>query len=108
VKVKDAICLLVGSLASVAHLDPEQDVDLVCTLTVKPKNVVEGFSRLAWDYYTSKTSPVIRGTWATVEGITGMLRDECSIEFILQQYPEITVDDITEAMRYYITYQSTK
>jgi len=44
--------------------------------------------------------PVIRGTRIPVYLILEMLADGMSIEEILREYPELTEEDIREAIRY--------
>lgn len=107
-KVTDAICNLVGALASLTHLDANQEVGLVLELNLSLRNHIDGFPRLIWDYNVTKNSPIVKGTWVSVGHLMSLLRGEWTFDQILTDHPELTAEDINESMRYYVTYQSTE
>lgn len=63
---------------------------------------VQGYPRLRWDRNVSEDSPVVYGTWVTVDHITQIYCDNYTITDILRTHPEILEEDIREALQYAI------
>jgi hypothetical protein len=98
--VNDAIIKLVGMLASIAHLPKDMEVEFGAELVVTPPNGVKGFPRLWRDKFVSEESPVVKGTWITVDHIVSLIVEGCSWNNIMWSYPELTEDDIRAALSY--------
>lgn len=64
---------------------------------------IKGFLRLKINYEVSSISPVVVGTWVTVDSLMEYVRNGMTIDKILNRYPEIDVDDFMEAIRYTLT-----
>jgi uncharacterized protein (DUF433 family) len=58
--------------------------------------------RLTFDPKTSDDSPVVKGTWITVDHITSLIVDNWSWADILRSHPELTEDDIRSCLSYAI------
>lgn len=57
-------------------------------------------SRISVDPQICSGKPCIRGTRIMVKNILGMIAGGYSIERILEAYPELTREDVTEALDY--------
>lgn len=57
-------------------------------------------SRISVDPQICSGKPCIRGTRIMVKNILGMIAGGYSIERVLEAYPELTRDDVTEAVDY--------
>jgi uncharacterized protein (DUF433 family) len=57
-------------------------------------------SRITVDPMICSGKPCIRGTRIMVKNILGMIAGGYTIEKVLAAYPELTRDDITEALDY--------
>jgi uncharacterized protein (DUF433 family) len=57
-------------------------------------------SRISVDPQICSGKPCIRGTRIMVKNILGMIAGGYTIEKVLEAYPELTRDDITEALDY--------
>ena len=57
-------------------------------------------SRISVDPQICSGKPCIRGTRITVKNILGMIAGGYTIEKILEAYPELTRDDVTDALDY--------
>jgi len=57
-------------------------------------------SRISVDPQICSGKPCIRGTRIMVKNILGMIAGGYTIEKILEAYPELTRDDVTEALDY--------
>ncbi len=57
-------------------------------------------SRISVDPQICSGKPCIRGTRIMVKNILGMIAGGYSIERVLEAYPELTRDDVTEALDY--------
>ena len=58
------------------------------------------FPRLAWNANVSTNSPVVKGTFVTAAIIVALIVDGWQWDDILNAHPEITVDDIRQALKY--------
>ena len=57
-------------------------------------------SRISVDPQICGGKPCIRGTRIMVKNILGMIAGGYTIEKVLEAYPELTRDDVTEALDY--------
>ena len=57
-------------------------------------------SRITVDPMICSGKPCIRGTRIMVKNILGMIAGGYTIEKVLEAYPELTRDDVTEALDY--------
>ena len=57
-------------------------------------------SRISVDPQICSGKPCIRGTRIMVKNILGMIAGGYTIEKILEAYPELTRDDVTDALDY--------
>ncbi len=57
-------------------------------------------SRISVDPEICSGKPCIRGTRIMVKNILGMIAGGYSIERVLEAYPELTREDVTEALDY--------
>ncbi len=57
-------------------------------------------SRISVDPQICSGKPCIRGTRIMVRNILGMIAGGYSIDRVLEAYPELTRDDVTEALDY--------
>jgi uncharacterized protein (DUF433 family) len=57
-------------------------------------------SRLAIDRNVSETSPVVRGTWVTVDHVVSLIVEGWSWSDILRTHPELTEDDVRACLAY--------
>jgi uncharacterized protein (DUF433 family) len=58
--------------------------------------------RLTFDPKTSDDSPVVKGTWITVDHVISLIVDNWSWADILRSHPELTEDDIRSCLSYAI------
>lgn len=58
--------------------------------------------RLAFDPKTSEVSPVVKGTWVTVDHLISLIVDNWSWADILRSHPELCEDDIRSCLSYAI------
>jgi uncharacterized protein (DUF433 family) len=58
------------------------------------------FSRITVDYAQMGGVPCIRGLRIPVATVVGMLADGMTAEEILDAYPDLEPEDITESLRY--------
>ena len=58
--------------------------------------------RLVFDFNVSETSPVVKGTWITVNQVVSMIVDGCRWSDILRDHPELTEEDIRTCLAYTI------
>lgn len=56
--------------------------------------------RLVFDHEVSSTSPVVKGTWVTVDHIVSIIVDGGTWAGILRDHPEIEEADIHACMAY--------
>jgi uncharacterized protein (DUF433 family) len=57
-------------------------------------------SRISVDPQICSGKPCIRGTRIMVKNILGMIAGGYTVEKVLEAYPELTRDDVTEALDY--------
>lgn len=60
----------------------------------------DGHPRIAVDRRIQGGQPVVRGTRVTVEAICGLREDGRTVEEIVDEYPGLTVEDVTDAIDY--------
>jgi uncharacterized protein (DUF433 family) len=58
------------------------------------------FERISVDHRIMGGAPCIRGTRIPVTTIVGMLADDVSVAQIVADYPQLSADDVREALRY--------
>jgi uncharacterized protein (DUF433 family) len=58
------------------------------------------FERVVVDHRIMGGVPCIRGTRIPVATVVGMVADGMTTEDILREFPQLTAEDITEALRY--------
>jgi len=56
--------------------------------------------RISVDPNVCSGKPVIRGTRIMVRNVLGMVADGCTIDRIVESYPELTRDDVQAALEY--------
>ena len=59
-----------------------------------------GFRRITIDHATMAGVPCIRGTRIPVTSIVALVAGRMTTEQIVADYPQLTADDIEEALRY--------
>lgn len=57
-------------------------------------------TRLAMDANVSESSPVVRGTWVTVDHVVSLIVDGWNWSEILRTHPELTEDDVRACLAY--------
>lgn len=62
--------------------------------------------RLAFDFDVSDISPVVKGTWVTVNHVVSLIVDGYTWDDILRTHPELTREDIHACMVYAIDEQN--
>lgn len=68
----------------IRKLDEEKNADAEGTLS----------ARLVMNPFVSTTSPVVKGTWVTVDAVMSLLKAKATSGCILRTWPELDVDDI--------------
>ena len=58
------------------------------------------FERIAIDPEICLGKPRVRGTRMTVEFVLKLMRSGCSVDDMIRDYPELTVDDIHQCVAY--------
>jgi uncharacterized protein (DUF433 family) len=58
------------------------------------------FTRLVFNFEVSNTSPVVKGTWLTVNHILSLIIDGWSWNDIMLSHPELVEDDIRACIEY--------
>jgi uncharacterized protein (DUF433 family) len=58
------------------------------------------FDRITVDHRVMGGVPCVRGTRIPVATVLGMIADGMSLEDILGEYPQLTQEDIHDALRY--------
>ena len=56
--------------------------------------------RLVFDFNVSESSPVVKGTWVTVNHVVSLIVDGWSWADILRTHPELTEDDVRTCLAY--------
>ena len=59
-----------------------------------------GFQRITIEHQIMAGVPCIRGTRIPVTSIVAMVAERMTTEQIVAEYPQLTADDIEEALRY--------
>lgn len=58
------------------------------------------FERITIDHHVMAGVPCIRGTRIPVAALVGLVAEGVTIEEILGDYPQLTTEDVEEALRY--------
>ena len=58
------------------------------------------FERISVDHRIMGGVPCIRGTRIPVATVVGMVAEGMAPEVIVEDFPQLTADDVTEALRY--------
>ena len=64
--------------------------------------------RLTMDATVSEVSPIIRGTWITVDQVINRVIDGWNWDDLLRSHPELTVEDIRACLAYKIEEEDTR
>lgn len=56
--------------------------------------------RLVFDFNISESSPVVKGTWVTVNHVVSLIVDGWSWPDVLRTHPELTEDDVRTCLAY--------
>jgi uncharacterized protein (DUF433 family) len=62
--------------------------------------LVVAFERISVDHRIMGGVPCIRGTRIPVATVIGMIAEGMTVEEILAEFPQLTIEDIQEALRY--------
>jgi uncharacterized protein (DUF433 family) len=61
---------------------------------------IVGHDRLEWDLEISEYSPVVRGTWISVNHVVSLIADGWTYSDILRAHPELVEADIRACLHY--------
>ena len=77
-----------------------------CLTATPPEDVeddqVDWFGRLSFDPNISEDSPVVRGTWVTVNHVISLIVDGWTWTDILRSHPELNEEDIRACLSYHV------